>query len=180
VRNFEEELPALDNKADEGTKINFYEDIANSDGWGSGAAEILSVDIIGIDGDPIPSLFGGEQVLLKIEVMTHQTLVSPMVGFFVKDRLGQALFGENTYSYIPAPIIAEAGEKLVSEFIFSLPLLPNGEYSMTVAIADGDPNNHIQHHWLHDAVILEVQSSVLRYGLVGIPFDSVRLTKTSI
>ena len=46
---------------------------------------------------------------------------------------------------------------------------------MTVSIADGEPTNHVQHHWIHDAVILNVQSTKLRYGLVGISFDSVSM-----
>jgi lipopolysaccharide transport system ATP-binding protein len=91
--------------------------------------------------------------------------------------LGQALFGEHTYTYVQPPCVVDAGEWLEAEFVFFLPLLPNGEYSMTVSIADGDPDNHIQHHWLHDAMILTVQSPKLRYGLVGIPFDSVFMHK---
>jgi len=54
-------------------------------------------------------------------------------------------------------------------------LLPNGDYSMTVSIAEGDPVANTQHHWLHDAVIIKVSSPVLRYGLVGIPFEQVSL-----
>ena len=168
----------IKNKVDQETKISFYEDIANSDGWKTGAAEIQSVSIMQADGPPATTLAGGERLRLRIEVAVHQTLSSPIVGFFVKDRLGQSLFGENTYTYVQPPCLVEAGEKIVAEFVFALPLLPNGEYSMTIAIADGDPYNHVQHHWLHDAVILHVQSPKLRYGLIGIPFESVSMRKT--
>ena len=168
----------IKNKVDQETKISFYEDIANSDGWKTGAAEIQSVSIMQADGPPATTLAGGERLRLRIEVAVHQTLSSPIVGFFVKDRLGQSLFGENTYTYVQPPCLVEAGGKIVAEFVFALPLLPNGEYSMTIAIADGDPYNHVQHHWLHDAVILHVQSPKLRYGLIGIPFESVSMRKT--
>ena len=46
---------------------------------------------------------------------------------------------------------------------------------MTVSIADGDPAINVQHHWLHDAVLINVQSQKLRYGLVGIPFEKIGL-----
>jgi lipopolysaccharide transport system ATP-binding protein len=164
-------------RVDPETKISFYDDIANSDGWKTGTAEITGVSITGSDGEPVTLLLGGEKVVLKIQAVAHQPLASPILGFFVKDRLGQSLFGEHTYTYVQPPYAVSAGERLEAEFIFSMPLLPNGEYSMTVAIADGDPFTGVQHHWLHNAIILTVQSPKLRYGLVGITFDSVSMHK---
>ena len=104
-----------------------------------------------------------------------QPLASPILGFFVKDRLGQSLFGEHTYTYRPGMAMA-AGQVAEAVFDFRLPLLPNGAYAMTVSIADGEPFNHVQHHWLHDALLIQVSSGKLRYGLVGIPFEAVDMT----
>jgi lipopolysaccharide transport system ATP-binding protein len=159
------------------TRISFFEGIAHSDGWKTGAAEILGVSITQIDGEPVTIFLGGDKVILKIQAVAHQSLASPILGFFVKDRLGQSLFGEHTYTYVQPPRAVNPGERLEAEFIFSLPMLPNGEYSMTVSIADGNPYDHVQHHFIHDAVILHVQSTKLRYGLVGIAFDSVSMQK---
>lgn len=164
-------------KVDPETKINFYDDIANSDGWKTGAAEILGVSITQSDGKLVTTLLGGEKVALKIQAIAYQPIASPIIGFFVKDRLGQSLFGDNTYTHVQPPCTVNAGERLEAEFVFSLPLLPNGEYSITVAIADGDPYVYVQHHFLHDAIILTVQAPKLRYGLVGIAFDSVSMRK---
>jgi lipopolysaccharide transport system ATP-binding protein len=66
---------------------------------------------------------------------------------------------------------ANAGETIKALFKFQIPLLPNGEYAMTVFIAERDPFEHTQYHWLHDAFILKVASDKLRYGLVGITFS---------
>lgn len=164
-------------RTDSDTRITFYEDIANSDGWITGGAEILDVSFSTPEGEPITTFVGGEKVTLRVRAIIHSELSSPIIGFFVKDRLGQPLFGEHTYTYVQPPIPAASGEILDAEFIFSLPLLPNGDYSMTVSIADGDPSNHVQHHWLHDAVLIKVFSPKLRYGLVGIEFESVKVNK---
>jgi len=43
------------------------------------------------------------------------------------------------------------------------------------SVADGDLNNNTQHHYLHDAYILNVSSSKVRWGLVGIQFERVIL-----
>ncbi len=178
VNNLKEhDLKNSDAVKKEDVRISFFEDITNSDGWKTGVADIVGVEMMSLDEKPIMLIEGGEKVILKICVHVHQSLSSPIIGFFVKDKLGQSLFGEHTYTYIQPPCSAHSGEILEARFIFNLPLFPNGDYSMTVSIADGDPNNHTQHHWLHDAVIIHVQSNKLRYGLVGIPFESVTMIK---
>ena len=164
-------------RIDPETRIKFFEDIAHSEGWKTGGAEIIGVSLTKINGEPVTTLLGGEKVVLRIQAIAYQPLASPILGFFVKDRLGQSLFGEHTYTYVQPPCAVNPGERLEAEFMFSLPFLPNGEYSMTVSIADGDPYSPIQHHYLHDAVILTVQSARLRYGLVGVLFDSVSMRK---
>lgn len=160
------------------TIVNFFEDIANSDGWKTGAAEIISVEIMYCDGRLISVATGGEEIQLKIRARINEALLSPIIGFLVKDKLGQSLFGENTFTCIQHPCAVDAGEILEANFVFNLPLLPNGDYSVTASIANGTPSDHTQHHWLHDAVLIHVQSTALRYGLVGIPFTNVSMSKT--
>lgn len=165
---FSKSISTIDSK----TKIEFFNNLVNAEGWYSGAAEIKEVSLTSDSGGMI--FFGGEEVTLRIEAIAHNQLASPIIGFLVKDKLGQALFGENTHLH-SSVINLTPGERLVARFEFNLPLLPNGEYSMTVAIADGSIHDHTQHHWLHDALIINVQSSAIRYGLVGIPFKLVSL-----
>lgn len=162
-------------KVDAETRIELFDNVANSSGWQSGVASIDSVALSNADGEVLTSFAGGEHVVLKIRATAHQPLSSPLIGFFVKDRLGQSLFGEHTYTYVQPPMEVEGGTTLEAVFRFTLPMLPNGEYSMTVSIADGDPFANTQHAWLHDAVLIHVASPRLRYGLVGIPFDTVTM-----
>lgn len=156
------------------TTVHMFENIAQSDGWESDQARIVSVDVEDAQGNRMGVFKGGERVKVRIRARCAAPLRSPILGFFVKDRLGQSLFGEHTYTYRPRMATAP-GDIVEAVFAFSLPLLPNGSYSMTVSIADGDPFDHVQHHWLHDAVLIDVASDRLRYGLVGIPFESVTM-----
>lgn len=164
-------------QVDRDTKLELFENIANSDGWQSGVASIDSITLCNEDGEPISAFHGGERVLLRIRASVNQPLDSPLIGFFVKDRLGQSLFGEHTYTYVQPPMKVAGGEVLEATFRFTLPMLPNGDYSMTVSIADGDPFANTQHSWLHDAVLIKVASPKLRYGLVGVPFDEVSMRR---
>jgi lipopolysaccharide transport system ATP-binding protein len=54
-------------------------------------------------------------------------------------------------------------------------MLPNGEYAVMISVANGDLYKNVQHHLLHDALIINVSSSKIRWGLVGIPFERVVL-----
>ena len=43
------------------------------------------------------------------------------------------------------------------------------------SVADGHQYDNTQHHYLHDALIVNVVSSRSRFGLVGVPFERVSL-----
>jgi len=119
---------------------------------------------------------GGEKVRMVITAKAHQDMDRPVLGFLVRDRLGQDLFGENTLPFTdlnPRPVAA--GATFSSEYVFRLPMLPNGQYAVMASLADGDLHTNVQHHWLHDALIINVSSSKVRWGLVGVHFEKVEL-----
>jgi lipopolysaccharide transport system ATP-binding protein len=177
IRENEVKDKLVNTMIDKGTEATFFSQLDESAGWETGKAKILSLLILNQDGYNVSVLHGGETVNLKIAAIANEEIYSPILGWFVKDRLGQMLFGENTYNYVKPPLLVNAGNKVEAIFRFQMPLLPNGDYSITVAIAEGDPFKHIQHHWLHDAAVFRVVSDKLRHGLVGISFQSVSLNK---
>ena len=63
--------------------------------------------------------------------------------------------------------------ELIARFEFRLPILPTGDYSITVAVADGTQESHVQQHWMHDALMIKVHASSICFGLVGIPMKKV-------
>ncbi len=161
---------------DYGDRLAVRDHLAQARGWNSGDGEILSVRLEHADGSS-PDLFrGGEPVRLVIRAKVHRDMSRPILGFLVRDRLGQDLFGENTLPVTARhPVPAAAGSVLEGEFAFRLPMLPNGQYALMASLADGDLTSHVQHHWLHDALIFTVSSSTVRWGLVGVAFQHVRL-----
>ncbi len=167
-----------DPPAESETRISFFQNIINSDGWATGQAQINAVDFLRSDGDESAVFAGGERVTLIVRARIAESIQRPIIGFLVKDRLGQSLFGENTFNPLRQTEGAMGGGEVEARFRFVLPMLPNGDYSMTVALADGDLEDHIQHHWIHDAIIIKVVCPKPRYGLVGIPFESITFDRT--
>jgi lipopolysaccharide transport system ATP-binding protein len=145
--------------------------------FGKGGARITSVAFLGVDGRPLAWIVGGERVTLRIDAVANGPMESPIIGFFVKDRLGQTLFGENTFQVTrDVSLACEDGQGLRAEFTFHMPLLPSGNYSVNAAIADGTQQQHVQHHWIHDALFFKSEASSVNTGLIGIPMLDVKLT----
>jgi lipopolysaccharide transport system ATP-binding protein len=154
-------------------KGEFFGNLKNSESWGVGSSEIIDIRISNMQGDT--HFIGGEEIVLEVRAVAKQNYRKPIIGFILKDRLGQALFGDNTH--FEKNIIKEiaCGQVLKASFRFELPLLPNGEFSITAASGEGAPHDYIAHHWVHDAAIISVSSTKKRYGLMGIPFQEISL-----
>ena len=144
--------------------------------FGKGGAQIRNVRLLDEKEHPLAWIVGGEKVTLRVTVHAYQDLDAPIIGFHIKDRLGQSLFGDNTFlSYKEQPVNCKEGNELQADFTFNMPLLPAGEYSITIAIANGTQEIHEQHHWIHDAVLFKSESSSVVSGLIGIPMREVKL-----
>ncbi|OBU42446.1 ABC transporter ATP-binding protein [Photobacterium damselae] len=155
------------------SELVFSDNLSESTGWKTGKAEIVDVRITNLTTKS--EIFkGGEKVRLSIKAKTNIDLEQPILGFLVKDKLGQYLFGENT---LPIRELSNnkysKGDKFEANFDFKLPMLPNGDYSVMCSVADGDLHNNIQHHHLNDAVFIKVSNSKVRWGLVGVEFNNI-------
>jgi lipopolysaccharide transport system ATP-binding protein len=91
----------------------------------------------------------------------------------LKDRLGQVLIGENTYlAYQHQGLDAPANSEIAADFSFRMPIFPKGDYSIDIAVASGSQTQHVQHHWLHDALLFRSESTSVSTGLVGVPMKT--------
>lgn len=145
-------------------------------GFGDGSARILGARLLNSQGRVVSWTNGGEIVRLEIRGEAVADLESAIVGFFLKDRLGQHLFGDNTYlTYAESPVAIAAGDVLEAAFEFRMPILPVGQYSFDIALANGTQNEHQQAQWLHDAIVLESHATSVAAGLVGIPMRAIEL-----
>lgn len=148
--------------------------------FGRGGAIIENVRFTDPSGNPYHWIVGGEAVALTISVRAKAELDRPIVGFYIKDRLGQSLFGDNTYLTTQiggqSSIAAKEGELLTATFRFPMPTLPRGSYVVAVAVANGTQEEHVQHHWIHDALIFKSHASHTVGGLIGIPMLDIALS----
>lgn len=150
----------------------------NQEDFGKGAARIISVRMLDSEGTPLSWVVGGENVVLEIRCHANEDVARPIVGFHFRDRLGQVVFADNTYlsHRLDTPFV-KSGENLIAQFAFRMPVLPSGDYSISPAIADGTQEEHVQHHWIHDALIVRVHASSVCFGIIGVPMHKITLKK---
>lgn len=142
--------------------------------FGAQAASIESVALENEAGGRISVFEGGEVVRLVVHAKLRESLDQLIVGFYVKDRLGQRIFGDNTFlAYRDAPLSGKAGEILRAAFTFRMPFMPSGSYMIDAAVASGDQNEHTQQHWVHDALEFRALDETMRHGLVGLPMLAI-------
>ena len=180
VKNLTVDLPVKDqridviNRSELRNDIEVFEFNSSANSFGKGGAEIYSAKLIDKDGNALKWIVGGEYVGLRIFIKVSIFLESPIVGFFVKDRLGQTLFGDNTYiTYSNNVVSCAQGKVMQVDFGFYMPILPAGDYSIAIAVANGTQQVHEQLHWIHDALIFKSVSSSVSTGLIGIPMLNI-------
>lgn len=82
-------------------------------------------------------------VKLRITCQAHQPLFRPIIGFYIKDRHGQNLFGDNTYLvYMDQPLSIDAGKTFVGESFFGCPFFP-AETTASVRPLRKEPNRNM-------------------------------------
>ena len=164
--------PALDY----GALLKVTDNLKSARGFRTGKAELVHIRIENMTNPVERMLRGGERVQVRVQARAIEALERPILGFVFHDRLGQALFGENTLPFTEkteCPV--SAGENFEATFQFQLPMLPNGDYAVFASVAEGELHDNVQHHLLHDALIVKVSSSKVRWGLVGVAFERVEL-----
>jgi lipopolysaccharide transport system ATP-binding protein len=141
---------------------------------GHAGAKIVDVYFAGRDGGRLPSIEGGSEVGLRIECLAQRDLPQPIIGFLLRDRLGQNVFGDSTYfACRERGVSVCAGERFAAIFTFQMPFLIRGNYALTVAITEGTQEDHIHLHWIEDAISLGVLGGPVQHGIIGVPASRV-------
>jgi lipopolysaccharide transport system ATP-binding protein len=122
-----------------GNKLAVVEKIALLDHLGQ-AKEVIEV---------------GELVRLQIEVVANESLPQLVLGYLIKDRLGQAVFGTNTFHLGQSAQDVKKGAVLSYDFEFYANL-GVGSYSITVALHDADTHINNNYFWRDRALLFEV------------------------
>ena len=122
---------------------------------GTGEASLQSVRLLNSEGQAVEVIGVGQAVELEVKVRINQDIPELVMGYLVKDRLGQDIFGTNTHHLNQTLYSLSRGEELTYTIKFPANL---GVGSYSVAIALHSASNHIanNYEWRDLAVIFSV------------------------
>jgi len=151
----------------------------NADDYGKGGATIIDTRIRNIEGKAFDNkvIYGGEILALEIDCKADNYIGNFLCGFILKNDKGLTLLGDNTANKFSTSDSLEAGEIVRVQFIFTMPILPWGKYSITASLADGTMKEHNILHWKNSAVLLESQNTSCAAGLAGLPMQSITIER---
>ncbi|AGQ30312.1 ABC transporter ATP-binding protein [Serratia liquefaciens] len=122
---------------------------------GSGDAKIKDIGLFSLDNKPVEIISVGDRVNLKITVKVESNIPELVLGYMIKDRLGQPIFGTNTYHLGKMLSDLNAGQEI--EFYFKFDMnLGEGNYSIAVALHDRDTHINKNYEWRDLAFVFNV------------------------
>lgn len=136
--------------------------------FGSGKVEITGCRLLSESGKELRLLEHTQMVVLEVQCRALETITQPILGFFIRDRLGQPLIGENSLAWAKDWSQMQANGHYCLRFAFMMPLLATGEYTLGVAVGSGTQMQHTQHHWIYEAYAFKSQANPHLTGFMAL------------
>lgn len=122
---------------------------------GTGEASVQEIALYDHKGEPTEHVAIGESVQLRVRVRVHRAIDSLVLGYAIKDRLGQVMYGTNTWHTGQVIRLPRPGDEFV--FVIAFPVtLGVGSYSVQVALVDRDTHLTANYEWRDLALIFHV------------------------
>ncbi len=123
--------------------------IKNESKGGAGEVTIHFVSIKK-GGELFKTIEQGEKVTVRMLIFSARNFSEVIFGYTVKDRVGVALFGENSVSLLAQPPSLSEGFSFIT-FEFVWPEVMAQEYTLTLGIGEGrHPFDHTIQCWAHN------------------------------
>jgi lipopolysaccharide transport system ATP-binding protein len=122
---------------------------------GSGEAQVRSIGLFDEHDMPIETVKVGQLVSLVIEVAINQNLPELVLGYAIKDRLGQTMFGTNTHRLNQVLNKVTGGTSVRYRFNFRANL-GEGSYSVATALHAADSHVAQNYEWRDLALVFDV------------------------
>lgn len=122
---------------------------------GSGEAKVEDIALYNSKNEISDTILVGELVELRIKIKCFENLGSLVFGYGIKDRLGQVIFGTNTWH--TKQVIKQS--KKNDEYTIKISFLANfgiGSYSIQTALHDRNTHLTKNYEWLDMALIFNV------------------------
>lgn len=122
---------------------------------GTGEAKVEDIGLYNDKGEKVEFVGVGDPVELRVRVKVYQDIPSLVLGYGIKDRLGQVMYGTNAWH--TGQIIEHPKSGEMYDFTIAFPAnFGVGSYSIQTALVDRDTHLTANYEWIDLAVIFNV------------------------
>lgn len=122
---------------------------------GTGEAQVEEIALYNSKGEVAEYFNVGESIELRIKVKIHQPIETLVLGYGIKDRLGQVMYGTNTWHTGQVINNPRPGDGYL--FVIAFPAnLGIGSYSIQTALVDRDTHLTSNYEWRDMALVFNV------------------------
>jgi lipopolysaccharide transport system ATP-binding protein len=122
---------------------------------GTGEATVQHIALLDEDGKSIEVVQVGQKVTLRVDVKAHADIGRLVLGYGIKDRLGQIIYGTNTDLTKQPMDTVSMGSIVLYEIKFIANLGP-GNYSIQTALTSTDTHMVNNYEWRDLAIVFDV------------------------
>ncbi len=122
---------------------------------GTGEARVENIQLLDGSGRSVEAVDVGIPVTLQIDVAIHAPIARLVLGFGIRDRLGQVMYGTNTHLEDKPVLDLRAGDRLSYRIAFPANLGP-GSYSVQTALTSSETHLVHNYEWQDLALIFNV------------------------
>jgi lipopolysaccharide transport system ATP-binding protein len=147
----------------ENSKLN-VEQRRQRDGWsltrsGTGAARVTTLGLFDVSsGQEVATANVGQAVELRLEAVIREPLPQLVLGYMIRDKQGQVVWGTNTWHTGQLETGLAPGEKVIYRLRFTCTLGP-GSYAVSPALVSSDTHLVDNYDWVDNMLIFDVVNS---------------------
>ncbi len=169
----EEKLLFADEKDDSSTWLP----VSDDNRGGAGKVIIQQVSVTK-NLQPLKIVQEGDEILVRMIIYAHEPVSEVIFGYTIRDRVGVALFGENSLCLEGKTIELGQGNAMI-EYSFIWPEVYPEEYTMTLGIGKGThPLVHTIQCWAHNIISFSAVTPDDRsiHGIFNNPIKNLSVT----
>jgi lipopolysaccharide transport system ATP-binding protein len=122
---------------------------------GTGDAMVTAITLVDSQDSPLEVVDVGQPVRLRITVQANKDIERLVLGYGIKDRLGQVIYGTNTHLKEQPLVDVSSGDQFHFEIAFPANLGP-GTYSVQTALVSNDSHLVNNYEWRDLALVFNV------------------------
>ena len=136
-------------------KVEALSDGRKKTSLGTGEARVVSVSLKDNDGRDVEYIDVGQVVTLCLEVEAYEDIPRLVMGYGIRDRLGQVIYGTNTHLKEMPVANVQAGTRIVYTAKFTMNLGMDS-YSLQTALVSSDTHLENNYEWQDLALAFNV------------------------